>query len=54
MGRRLLGNLCGTEPRLWAEATRAAREALHARRALWDGVAAAVGDMPPRIVGAGA
>ena len=38
MGERLLMNLCGHDADKWAGATRAALEALRARRALWDGV----------------
>lgn len=42
MARRLLGLLCGREPGRWAEAERAAVDAIEARRALWDGVLQAV------------
>lgn len=38
MGRRLLRELCGDDPVRWEEATEAARQALQARLALWDGV----------------
>lgn len=38
MGERLLMNLCGRDADKWAGATRAALDALRARRALWDGV----------------
>jgi len=34
----LLSRLCGEDPRKWSEAEAAARSALSARRALWDGV----------------
>jgi hypothetical protein len=37
-GWQLLGRLCGNDMRRWAEAEASARRALHARRALWDGV----------------
>jgi hypothetical protein len=37
-GWQLLCRLCGTDMRRWAEAEASARRALHARRALWDGV----------------
>jgi len=38
MGRRMLMSLCGEDDQLWEEATLAARAALEARLALWDGV----------------
>lgn len=38
MGRRLLRELCGEDPKKWEEATEAARQALVARLELWDGV----------------
>jgi len=38
MGRRLLISLCGDDQDMWDEATLAARAALEARIALWDGV----------------
>lgn len=42
MAKRLLASLCGTDEARWATATSAAREALTARQALWDGVLKAV------------
>ena len=41
-GWQLLGRLCGNDMRRWAEAEASARRALHARRALWDGVCEAL------------
>jgi hypothetical protein len=41
--RRLLAHLCGDDPARWRDARRAARGALEARHALWDGVAAMFG-----------
>jgi Protein of unknown function (DUF3050) len=41
-GWQLLERLCGSDPRLWREAEASARRALHARRALWDGVCEAM------------
>jgi hypothetical protein len=41
-GWQLLARLCGSDPRLWREAEASARRALHARRALWDGVCEAM------------
>ncbi len=38
MGRRMLMSLCGDDEERWGEATDAARAALEARIALWDGV----------------
>lgn len=38
MGQRLLQDLCGDDADRWEEATTAARDALRARVALWDGV----------------
>ena len=42
MGRRMLMELCGEDELRWEEATRAARVALEARIALWDGVRLAI------------
>ena len=42
--RRLLAHLCGDDAARWREAAHAARGALEARRALWDGVAASFGE----------
>ncbi len=42
MGERLLMNLCGRDADRWADATRAAIEALQTRRRLWDGVMRAI------------
>ncbi len=38
MGRRMLLSLCGQDEARWEQATAAARDALQARIALWDGV----------------
>ena len=38
MALQLLAGLCGDHPEKWAEAEEAARTALKARIALWDGV----------------
>ena len=38
MGQRLLQDLCADDADLWEDATTAARDALRARVALWDGV----------------
>ena len=35
---RMVADLCGEDPALWAEATTAAEDALKARLALWDGI----------------
>jgi len=37
-GWRLLARLCGSDATRWSEAELSAKRALHARRALWDGV----------------
>jgi hypothetical protein len=42
MGRRMLMSLCGKDRGRWDEATDAARAALEARIALWDGVLVAI------------
>ncbi len=42
MGRRMLMELCGDDQQKWEEATLAARVALEARIALWDGVLLAI------------
>jgi hypothetical protein len=42
MGRRMLLELCGDDATKWEEATLAARAALEARIALWDGVLLAI------------
>ncbi len=42
MAKRLLASLCGTEEGNWVAATTAARNALEARKSLWDGVLAAM------------
>jgi len=42
LARRLLSDLCGTDPMRWQRATDAARRALIARRHLWDGVMHAI------------
>lgn len=42
MGRRMLMELCGDDDTKWDEATQAARAALEARIALWDGVLLAI------------
>jgi hypothetical protein len=39
LAHRMLESLCGDDDRKWAEATAAAKEALHARCMLWDGIA---------------
>jgi hypothetical protein len=41
-GWQLLGRLCGSDMRRWAESEASSRRALHARRALWDGVCEAL------------
>ena len=38
MALRMLAGLCNDEPRKWREAEEAARVALNARLALWDGI----------------
>lgn len=38
--KRLLARICGDDPMRWRDAVQAARNALEARRALWDGVVA--------------
>jgi hypothetical protein len=40
MARRLLAQVCGQDADRWSEAEQAARQALEARVALWDGVLA--------------
>lgn len=40
--RRMLGALCGSDEKLWAEAQESAREALEARLRLWDAVHEAI------------
>jgi hypothetical protein len=42
MARKLMQCLCGSDPIKWAEASKVAREALHARCLLWDGVLASI------------
>jgi hypothetical protein len=42
LARRLLGELCGTDEARWRAATEAARSAIVARVALWDGVVASL------------
>lgn len=42
MAQRLLQSLCGSDEVLWQEAEQAAVDSLTARRALWDGIHAAV------------
>lgn len=42
MARKLLGSLCGHDMEKWGEATRAAIEALDARRDLWDAIFKAI------------
>ncbi len=42
LARRLLGELCGTDDARWRAATEAARSAIVARVALWDGVVASL------------
>jgi hypothetical protein len=37
---RMVADLCGDNPRLWAEAAQAAEDALRSRLALWDGILA--------------
>jgi hypothetical protein len=37
---RMVADLCGDDPQLWAEATQAAEDSILARLALWDGVLA--------------
>lgn len=41
-GQKLLVSLCGDDPARWADATRAALDAIAARRALWDATMAAL------------
>jgi hypothetical protein len=38
ISRRMVADLCGNDPVLWAGAAQAAEDALRARRALWDGI----------------
>ena len=38
LARRMVAALCGTDQQKWREAAEAARTAMHARLALWDGV----------------
>ncbi len=40
---RMVADLCGTDPKLWSEATQAAEDALRARLSLWDGILAQLG-----------
>lgn len=40
LARRLLGEICGTDPVRWSRAAEAGRNAVLARTALWDGVVA--------------
>jgi hypothetical protein len=42
LARRLLGELCGADEARWRAATEAARSAIVARIALWDGVVASL------------
>ena len=42
MALRMVTNLCGDDERLWAAAAEAAEQALKARLALWDSIAAAI------------
>lgn len=46
MSARLLSDICGTSDARWQEAFAGARNALVARRGLWDGIAAVVGRVP--------
>jgi hypothetical protein len=43
LARRLVADLCGADADRWQSATDAAVNSLVARRALWDGIAAAIG-----------
>jgi hypothetical protein len=45
-GWRLLERLCGSDTRRWSEAEASAYRALRARHALWDGVCAALAELP--------
>jgi hypothetical protein len=44
LARRLVADLCGDDADRWQRATDAAVHSLVARRALWDGIAAAIGE----------
>ena len=35
---RMVSDLCGDDPKLWAEAAEAAEDAIRARLSLWDGI----------------
>ncbi|MEG9438132.1 DUF3050 domain-containing protein [Edaphobacter sp. HDX4] len=43
----MVSDLCGDNPDLWAEATQAAEDAIHARIRLWDGVLTEITNAPP-------
>ena len=45
MAKKLLRSLCAEDPQKWREATEVARQALGARRELWDGVLEAIGTL---------
>jgi pyrroloquinoline quinone (PQQ) biosynthesis protein C len=42
--RRIIGRMCGNDTAKWAEASATARECLEARIALWDAIAAEIGE----------
>ena len=48
LARRMVAVLCGTDQKKWREAEEAARAALHARIALWDGVVEQIAISPER------
>jgi hypothetical protein len=50
MAARLLESVCGADDKRWAEALVGARDALVARRALWDGIAAEVDAISQALV----
>jgi len=50
LARRLLGQLCGDDDLAWQRATHAAREALIARRSLWDGIFELVQNRDARVM----
>lgn len=50
MALRMVGELCGTDPIKWNEATEAAETALRSRIALWDGIARSLKESPVRTL----
>jgi hypothetical protein len=47
---RMVADLCGSSPELWAEASDAAESAIRARLALWDGILAQITEMKSVVV----